>query len=359
MKKYNSSFNIGDRLIDISSPPYFIADIAANHEGDLSRAKDLIYLAKEAGADCAKFQHFKADQIVSDVGFSSLANAQMSHQATWKKSVVEVYDQFHTKREWNQELVQCCLDADIEFMTTPYDIDAMDDLIGSVNAIKIGSGDITYIPFLKKISKMEKPILLATGASSMLDVAEAVASILEVNPNVCLMQCNTNYTADLDNYKFINLNVLKSYGVAYPNMPLGLSDHTFGCASVVGSIALGARVIEKHFTDDNGRDGPDHHFAMNPTTWREMVDRSNEVFLALGDGVKRVEQNETDTVIIQRRAIRVTRDLEAGEQITSGDIECLRPCPEGALTPLNFEDLIGKIVQNSKHKGEHLSELDV
>ena len=359
MKKYNSSFSIGDRLIDISCPPYFIADIAANHEGDLGRAKDLIFLAKEAGADCAKFQHFKANKIVSDVGFSSLENAKMSHQAGWKKSVAEIYDQYHTRREWNNELIKCCAEAGIEFMTTPYDVEAMDDLIQHVNAIKIGSGDITYIPFLEKIAKMNKPILLATGASEMSEVCLAVNSILRFNPDICLMQCNTNYTADLDNYKHINLNVLKSYETSYPHMPLGLSDHTFGSATVVGSIALGARVIEKHFTDDNEREGPDHHFAMNPKTWREMVDRSNEVFLALGDGCKTVEQNEKDTVIIQRRAIRASKNLPVGHIIGENDLEFLRPCPEDAITPKDEAILVGATLKNSKARGDHFAAHDI
>ena len=148
--KYNFSFSIGSTQISIREKPYFIADIAANHDGDIERAKSLIYLAKESGADCAKFQHFEADKIVSDFGFKALDNSKMSHQSSWEKSVAEIYDQYHTKREWNNILIETCKDADIEFMTTPYDIEAMDNLIDSVNAIKIGSGDISYSLFLKK-----------------------------------------------------------------------------------------------------------------------------------------------------------------------------------------------------------------
>ena len=359
MTPYNSNFKIGNRLIDIGSEPYFIADIAANHEGQLSRAKELIYLAKEAGADCAKFQHFQADKIVSDLGFSSLENSKMSHQASWKSSVSEIYDQYHTRKEWNQELVSCCNDAGIEFMTTFYDTDSVSDLMQHINAIKIGSGDISYFSFLDEIASLDKPLLLATGASTIQDVLLAVHRILKKNPNLCLMQCNTNYTADVENYRHINLNVLRSYAMAFPNMPLGLSDHTFGSATVVGSIALGARVIEKHFTDDNNREGPDHHFAMNPVTWKEMVERSNEVFLALGDGVKRVESNEEDTVVIQRRAIRLVRDMNTDEVIDQSDLEFLRPCPQDAISPQDFELVVGKTLRRQKRKGEHLSFDDV
>ena len=165
--KYKSSFSIGSREINFNQAPYFIADIAANHDGDIERAKDLIYLAKEAGADCAKFQHFKADKIVSSIGFESLENSKMSHQASWKKSVAEIYDQYHTRRSWNEVLTETCKQADIEFMTTPYDEEAMLGLIGRVNAIKIGSGDITYHPFLRALARMNLPLLLATGASTL------------------------------------------------------------------------------------------------------------------------------------------------------------------------------------------------
>ena len=352
---YKSGFHIGSRKIDIAEKPYFIADIAANHDGDIERAKDLIYLAKTSGADCAKFQHFKADSIVSDVGFSSLDNSKMSHQASWNKSVAEIYEQYHTKREWNDILIETCKDADIEFMTTFYDIDAMDGLLDSVNAIKVGSGDITYTPFLQKISKLGKPILLATGASDIEDTITAVTNILEVNRSVCLMQCNTNYTGSAENFNFVNLNVLRCFSVLYPNMPLGFSDHTSGHSAVLGAIALGARVVEKHFTDDNTRVGPDHHFALNPHTWRAMVDASQELWAALGDGVKRVEDNELDTVVIQRRAIRLAGDRSSGHLLSEEDLDFLRPCPSDALTPAEINACLGKKLKADLKAGNHLT----
>ncbi|MGB2401362.1 MAG: N-acetylneuraminate synthase family protein [Porticoccaceae bacterium] len=358
--KYDFGFDIGSKKIDITQKPYFIADIAANHDGDIERAKDLIYLAKESGADCAKFQHFKADKIVSDEGFSSLQNSKMSHQSTWKKSVAEIYDQYHTKREWNDTLIQTCEAANIEFMTTPYDIEAMEGLINAVNAIKIGSGDITYLPFLRKIAELGKPVLLATGASNIHETIEAVNCLMQKNPQICLMQCNTNYTGDLENFKYVNLNVLKTFSTLYPNLPLGFSDHTPGHAAVLGAITLGARVVEKHFTDDNSRIGPDHHFALNPKTWREMVDRSEELFFSLGDGIKRVERNEIDTVIIQRRSIRVARDINVGEILKLSDLEFLRPCPDDGITPADVSQVIDRLCNTEKKKGDCLrfSDLD-
>lgn len=355
--KYAHAFQLGTREIGLDQPTYFIADIAANHDGDLERAKELIYLAKDAGADCAKFQHFLAKDIVSDYGFKAL-RSQQSHQASWKKSIFEVYEQYHCRREWTETLINTCDDAGIDFMTTPYDFAAIDLFADKIPGYKIGSGDITWVDAVERIAQKGKPVMLASGASSMADTERAVAAILKHTPDIALMQCNTNYTADLENFKYINLNVLKTFAIRWPGMVLGLSDHTLGSATVLGAIALGARVIEKHFTDDNEREGPDHHFAMNPITWRDMVERSRELELALGTGIKTVEDNEQETVVIQRRALRVKADLEngiqAGEIITKAHLESLRPCPADALPPYELPNIIGRKAAQALTPGVHL-----
>ena len=134
----------------------------------------------------------------------------------------------------------------------------------------------------QKIASKKKPYILATGASSIVDVTRAVKTGLKINKDMALLQCNTNYTASLENFKYINLKVLEQYKNKFPNLILGLSDHTPGHATVLGSVALGGRIVEKHFTDDNNRDGPDHLFSMNPETWKEMVDRTRELEESLG-----------------------------------------------------------------------------
>jgi N-acetylneuraminate synthase len=348
---WDSEIYINDRRIAIDEPTYFIADIAANHDGDLERAKDLIYLAKEAGADCVKFQHFIAEKIVSDYGFKHLKTHQ-SHQSTWEKSVFEIYKDYECKRDWTQELVDTAKKAEIEFMTTPYDTDIISEINQFVNAYKIGSGDITWHEFLKFIAKQNKPVLLACGASSLDEVKSAVDVITKYNKKILLMQCNTNYTASLENFKYINLNVLNTFKKEFPDMVLGLSDHTLGCSTVLGAVALGARAIEKHFTDDNLRVGPDHKFAMNPKTWAEMVERIRELELALGDGIKKVEGNEQDTVIVQRRCIRLKNDLKQGDIITEADVESLRPAPKGAYLPFEIKKIIGKKLMKNKDAGD-------
>lgn len=355
---FSKEISVNGRVISYNNPTYFIADIGANHDGDIERAKDLIFLAKEAGADVAKFQHFIAEKIVSDVGFKSMGG-QVSHQSGWKKSVFDIYKQYECNREWTEELVKTAKIAGIEFMTSPYDLAAIEELDEHLHAYKIGSGDVTWISFLEYIAKLDKPVFLATGASDMEDVDRAVTTITQHNKDIVLMQCNTNYTGSLENFKYINLNVLKTYADKFPDIILGLSDHSPGHTTVLGAISLGARVIEKHFTDDTSRIGPDHAFAMDPKTWREMVDRSRELEQAFGDGLKRIEDNEKDTVIVQRRCIRLKRDIAQGELITMDDLDMLRPAPQDACPPYMVEDVLGKKILVSKSAGDSLNLGDV
>ena len=331
---------IGSHIIAENHPTYFIADISANHDGDLERAKLLIRLASEAGADAAKFQNFRAPQIVSDYGFKSMGG-QFSHQATWKKSVFEVYVDASIPFEWTPILKETCDKAGIDYFSSPYDFDAIDMLDPYVPAYKIGSGDITWTEALVRMARKGKPVILATGASSIGEVQRAVHVILPINPQLVLMQCNTNYTASLENFDHIHLRVLNTYHTMFPEVILGLSDHTSGHATVLGAVAMGARVIEKHFTDDNQRIGPDHPFSMTPSTWREMVDRTRELERALGSANKFVTDNEQQTVILQRRCLRAGREIMAGEIFTREMIAVLRPATPGAILPYEIESVIG------------------
>lgn len=329
-----------ERRIGADHPTYFIADISANHDGDLSRAKRLIHLAAEAGADAAKFQNFRAPKIVSDYGFRAMGS-QVSHQAGWRKSVYEIYCDASIPFEWTPELKITCAEAGIHYFSSPYDFEAVDMLDPHVPAHKIGSGDITWLEIVRYIAGKGKPVILATGASDIGDVQRAVHAVLEINPQLVLMQCNTNYTASPDNFDDIHLNVLKTYGTMFPDVVLGLSDHTPGNTTVLGAVALGARVIEKHFTDDNRRIGPDHPFSMTPESWREMVDRTRELEKALGSADKRVAENERETVVIQRRCLRAARDIRSGEALTRGMVDVLRPATPGAIPPYEIESVIG------------------
>ena len=346
---WETSIRISERHVSLNDPTYFIADIASNHDHSLERSKELIWLAKEAGADAVKFQHFKAGKIINDLEFKKLKN-NLSHQSNWGKSVYEIFEEYEFNRSWNETIAEEAKKANIHFFTTPYDFEAFEDLKNEVPAIKIGSGDITWTTFLIHLAKCNKPILLATGASDFEDVKRAVSAITSFNSQIILMQCNTNYTGSLDNFRYINLNVLRTFSTMYPGMILGLSDHTPGHSTVLGAVALGARVIEKHFTDDNNRKGPDHPFSMNPIAWKEMVQRTRELEFALGDGVKIVEENEKDTHVIQRRGVYINRDIASGEILKEQDLIILRPAPFGGILPYQIESVLGKVISKDKKK---------
>ena len=351
-------FRIGSRAIGPTEPTYFIADIAANHDGDLERAKLLMSLAKEAGADCAKFQHFRAPHIVSDYGFKALGS-QQSHQASWKRSVFEVYQAASLPWEWTEPLADHARAIDIEFMSAPYDLEAVDHLDPYVNAFKIGSGDINWIEELEFVASKGKPVLLATGAATLDDVERAMEALTKANVPIVLMQCNTNYEGSLENIKHVNLGVLRQYGQLFPDVTLGLSDHTPGDVTVLGAVALGARAIEKHFTDDTSRIGPDHGFSMDPDTWRQMVDNTRMLEAALGTGLKSIEENESQTVVLQRRCVRAARDLPRGTVISRQDLEVLRPAPIQAIPAHEIEAVVGRELTHDLTFGQEVRPSDL
>jgi sialic acid synthase SpsE len=353
------SFRVADRSVGDDNPTYFIADIAANHDGVLTRALDLIHQAAEAGADAVKFQHFKANKIVSDRGFRELGG-QQSHQARWSKSVYEVYEDASLPRDWNTALKRTAEEAGVHFFSAPYDLDAIVELeaIG-VPAYKLGSGDITWPEIVRAMAKTGKPLFAATGASNMADVRRLMDVVRPFKIPVCLMQCNTNYTGSLENFRHINLNVLKAYAREFPDAVLGLSDHTPGHATVLGAVMLGARAVEKHFTDDTSRTGPDHAFSMDPAAWRDMVQRTRELELALGSEVKDVAANEKETVVLQRRCVRAARDLAAGDVLQLTDLEVLRPAMADGFEPWAVDQIVGRKLKHSRQRGDHIRRDDV
>ena len=348
-----NTIKLGNKIIDNNSL-YFIADIGANHNGSLDKAIKLIHLAKAAGADAAKFQNFQAHKIVSKIGFDRMKD-KTSHQSNWKKSVFEVYEDASISKKWTRILKEECDKIDIDYFTSAYDFESVDLVDPFVDMYKIGSGDISWLEIIDYIIDKNKPVIIATGASTNEDVSRVMKMALKKTQNLVLMQCNTNYTGSIDNYNYCNLNVLKQFSIDYPNTVLGLSDHTAGHSTTLGAIALGARVIEKHFTDNNNQEGPDHGFAMNPQTWRDMVDRSYELLVSLGDGVKIVEKNEKQSKLVQRRCLRVATSLKKGHILTNKDLIALRPISEGGFEPYERINLLGKALLNDIESGEHLT----
>ena len=187
----------------------------------------------------------------------------------------------------------------------------------------------------------------------MRDVQRAVKEVKKYTKKIVIMQCNTNYTAEAKNNSFLNLKVLNVYKKKFGKIAiLGLSDHTFGHNSVLGAVALGARVVEKHFTDDNNRQGPDHKFSMNPVTWKDMVIQTRILEKSMGDGIKKIEDNEKQSSIVQRRSIRASVYLKKGTVIKKKHLQYLRPCPKNGLNPYEDYKIIGKKLTRNINKEE-------
>ena len=338
---------IDDREVGTGKPVYIIAEIGSNFDGDIGRAKKLIDLAKECGADAVKFQCFLADRIVSKERF---AGSKTGFQAQWAEPVYEVYKHAELPRDRIQELFGYSKRKGMAFLATPYDKAAVDllDKIG-VSAFKVGSGDITWLEFLEYIARKRKPILLPTGASTVAEVDKAVRTIRAAgNDELVLMQCVTNYPSSFES---ANIRAMKSMGEVFDTL-VGYSDHTPGHIVPLGAVALGACLIEKHFTDDKTRKGPDHPFAMDGRDLTEMVRAIRIMEKALGSPTKTLYDEERETVLLQRRCLCASRDIPKGSAITEDMVDALRPFVAGALEPEHKSKLIGRIARIGYKKGD-------
>jgi len=379
---------IGKHFISKKDPVYFIADIASNHNGDLSKAKELIHACSESGVNAVKMQNFTAKTIVSDYGFKNL-NEIKTHQSGWETSVYDSYDAASIPLDWTLELKELSQKLGMDYFTSPYSPELTEAVAPHVSAFKLGSGDITWHEQINLMSTLNKPLLIATGASTLKEVEMAVEVAVKNTQELILMQCNTNYTATKnepkknteDRFSNINLKVLETYSKIWPEMLLGLSDHTLGHLTVLAAVGLYDCVtVEKHFTLDSSQKGQDHSFSMMPSEWQEMVERTTQLKsaisekdsfesryqkvqslsedseylpLIIGNGIKEISKNELNTSVVQRRSIRAKYDLKKGQIIGRDQLEILRPCPKDALPPYKLGQLIGKRLLQDMQQGEY------
>ncbi len=334
---------IGNRWVGEGEPAYIIAEVGSNFDGDLEQAKRMVDLSKEVGADAVKFQSFKPEQIIAREGFTR----QVSFQAAWKKPVWDVYREAMFPREWHRTVADYCRAVGIDFFSAPYDREAVGLLMElDVPVFKIGSGDITFLSLLEYIARQGKPLILATGASTMAEIDEAVRVIRGAgNEQLILLQCITNYPSPFDQ---ANIRAMVTLRDAF-QVPVGYSDHAPGSVVPLGAVALGACVIEKHFTHDKSHPGPDHPFAMDPGEFRSMVRDIRLLEQALGSSVKEVVPAEAETVVIQRRSLYAAQDIPAGARIEEQMVEALRPA-EGLL-PKEIARVIGRTAQRAIRRG--------
>lgn len=338
MLEFNQNIKIGNRIIGENYPTYFIAEIGGNFDGSIEKAKRLIDAAKEAGADCAKFQTFTANTIVSEGGFSKMTLHGV--HGSWGRTVTEVFRDVEFPMEWHHEIAEYCAQIGIDFSTSPYFKEAV-DLCADMKLpfIKIGSGEITWLDMIEYIASKDIPVMLATGDATMSEIDEAVRTIEKTgNKNLVLMQCITNYPSKIES---ANVNVIKTYQSAF-NCLTGYSDHSPGHVVALASVVLGARVIEKHFTLNKNDKGPDHPHSMEPSEFKFMVDSIREVEKAMGSTRKEVVEEESETVYVQRRCLYAKNDLKKGQIIKESDITVLRPAL--GIPPKFKNTIIGKTI---------------
>ncbi len=331
---------IGKKYVGDGQPFYSIAEIGSNFDNSIKKAFKLIDLAKESGADAVKFQSFTAEGLVNDNCFKKL---KIGYQSKWKRSVFEVYKKAEFPKKFHKRVFDYCRKKNIEFFSAPYDresVDYLDEL--GVNVFKIGSGDLTWLENIEYIAKKKKPIILATGASSIKQVSNAIKTIKKTGNNkIILMQCVTNYPAS---FKNINLKVLKLFRKKFKCL-VGYSDHTPGNIVALGTVALGGCVIEKHFTDNKQLPGPDHGFAMDPKDFKKMVVEINKMQKILGKPKKEIYDEEKNQYISMKRGIKSSVKLKRGTRLSRKHLKLLRPCLPNDIPADKLKNVIGKKIK--------------
>jgi N-acetylneuraminate synthase/N,N'-diacetyllegionaminate synthase len=326
---------ISNKLIGNGEPCFIIAEAGVNHNGSVEMAKKLIDAAKDAGADAVKFQTFKAEDVVIEK--AEKAEYQKETTGT-EESQYEMIKQLELQENDFKELADYAKKKGIIFLSSPFDKESVDLLEGmNVPAYKIASGEITNFPLLKHIAKKGKPIILSTGMSTLGEVEEALNVFRsEGIEEVILLHCVSNYPAMMVD---VNLRALETLKQAF-QIPVGFSDHTLGITVPIAAVALGACVIEKHFTLDRSLPGPDHKASLEPDELKEMVKAIRDVEKSLGDGLKRPTKSEEEIKRAARRSIVAKVDILKGTIIIEDMLDLKRPGT--GIEPKYMEMIIGK-----------------
>lgn len=339
------------------SGAYFIAEIGANHDQSFDRLMRLIDLAKSCGADAIKLQHLTPQGLGSRTGFDqALAKYgnQISQHSAFKIHPIDAYSRAEISRDWTAKVREKCDNEGLDFISSPYGHDDLNHIEPYVDSVKIGSGEISNLELVEAARLTGLTVLLSTGASTIEEVERAVSLFSGDFNQLVLMQCNSDYSGGGSAVDHLNLRVLSHYRLLWPEVTLGVSDHTRGIEPILAAVALGAEVIERHFTDDCSRPGADHKIALTPPEWEGMVHSTRECERALGSAIKRVEANERRARITQRRALRATRDLEVGEVIDRSMVSALRPAPPGSLSADCLSDVLGRMLIAPVSKSDEL-----
>ncbi|USZ71462.1 N-acetylneuraminate synthase family protein [Natronosalvus halobius] len=344
-------FTIGNRKIGPDEPTYVIAEAGSNHNGDLEIAKELIDVAADAGADAVKFQTFRAEDLyVEDSGDVEYLEDE--------RSIYEIIESMEMPYEWIPILYDYCNQRGIDFMSTPFDERSASELEEYVSAWKVASYTSSHIPFLEYLADTEMPIIMSTGAHSLEEVSESVSVLRSAGvSDLVLLQCVAAYPTPLSE---INLRVIETLSNEFEIIS-GLSDHTLDpTIAPSAAVALGACVVEKHFTLDKSMDGPDHEFALEPAELQDMITTIRATETALGSSEKRVLEVENELYEKARRAVHAVSDISAGERISEENVKILRSgSQEGGLPPKFYKEITGKIAARPINSGKGIEWDDI
>ena len=319
---------------------YIIAEAGVNHNGDLTKALKMVEVAAQAGADAIKFQTFSAQSLTTD--YAAKADYQKKHTDA-EESQQAMLAGLELEPDEYRQIYQHCKTHKIEFMSTAFDEDSLDFLIElGIKRIKIPSGELTNLPLLRHIASKGLPIILSTGMAELKEIEDALEALYQVGVNkadITVLHCNTAYPTP---YEDVNLNCLQTFDKQFA-VPIGYSDHTLGDEVAIASVALGAVVIEKHFTLDRSLPGPDQLTSLEPEELADMVQRIRNVEKTKGSGIKQPTVSEKPNIPIARKSIVAKKAIKQGEKFTSENITTKRPAT--GLSPMKWDDVVGQVAK--------------
>lgn len=339
---------IGEKIISKESPTFIIAEVGANHNGDLTLAKKSIDAAFECGVDAVKFQTYTTEELLSNKDGIVVYGKEENKVS---ETVKEMFDKVTLKREFHQEIFDYATSKGLICFSTPFSVEGVSFLEELNNPIyKIASSDVNYVDMLEAIGKTQKPVLLSTGKTTIGDLDLSVDLLKRSGTkDLCLLHCIANYPSKMED---MNLNIIKTLKLMYPDSIIGFSDHSFGITAALGAVCFGAKIIEKHFTIDKNLDGPDHWFSMDPTDMKNLVTEIRNLELAFGTSRKKIYENEEPDKYWATRSLHVKNSLKAGDIITRENLEMLRP--GYGISPFDVDKVVGMKVTKKIEKGEIL-----
>jgi len=319
---------------------FIIAEVGVNHNGSLELAKQSVDVAKDCGANAVKFQSFKASTLVT----KSAKQAYYQIANTGKQeSQFDMLKRLELSEADHQELVDYCQQKNIEFMSTPFDLQSIHFLNGlGVNRFKIPSGEITNYPYLKMVGSFNKEIVLSTGMTSLADIEAALNLLIDSGTNkdkITILHATTDYPTQMQD---VNLTAMQTIAQAF-KVKVGYSDHTPGIEVPTAAVALGASIIEKHFTLDKNLPGPDHKASLEPQELQAMVKAIRNIEIALGDGIKRPSANEQKNMQVARKSLVALTDIKKGDTFSEHNLTVKRPGL--GISPMRWNEVIGQLAQ--------------